>query len=544
MVGYVSRVCGLAGRSLGLRRKDAGKRAVARAVAEGLEGRMMLAGTAEAYQMFDASPAVDSSLPAYDTSDNASSDVSATKSSALASNSRLRPPNPTFLKVTINQVDNQANTTSSSPINFTVVFSAPVSNFSAEEVDVSGTAEATTVRLTGSGTTYNVAVSGMAHSGTVIASIPEGVASSPSVSGANLSSTSTNNIVFYFVPIFNFDAEYVSVNESQKYVEITVTHTDDSLNAASVNYKSSRGSAKAGADYKLVAGTLNFPVGRWTRTFKVRIINDTVAEIDKTVNLVLSHPTGGTILGAASRAVLTIMDDDDHTAPTAKMGKVVNGATTMKFPVTYTDNLLVSRISIEGEDILVTGPKGFSQLASVVSAPEGRDAKSLTVVYRVPAPGGTWDKADNGTYSFWLQGNQISDRQGNAAAGKQLGSQKVALTSPKPTPPSEGGYGVRLSAVSSWGYWDGYKHIYGVATIKINGRVVASGPLGVSYSTCGPKWTFWPSGTVLEISVSDGFLTGGSEIYINDPRTGRSQSLFSNATMTNKGGSKIVRTIP
>jgi len=539
MVGYFSRVCGLAGRSLGLRRKDAGKRAVARAVAEGLEGRMMLAGTAAAYQMFDASPAVDSFLPAYDTSDNASSDVSATKSSALASNFRPRPPNATFLKVTINQVDNQANTTSLSPINFTVVFSAPVSDFSAEDVDVSGTAEATTVRLTGSGTTYNVAVSGMAHSGTVIASIPEGVASSPSVSGANLSSTSTNNIVYYFVPAFNFDAEYVSVNESQKYVEITVTRIGDCLNAASVNCKSSRGSAKAGADYKLVAGTLKFPVGRATRTFKVRIINDTVAEIDKTVNLVLSHPTGGTILGAASRAVLTIMDDDDHTAPTAKMGKVVNGATTMKFPVTYTDNLLVSCGYIDSGDILVTGPKGFSQLASVVSA-QGRDVKSLTVVYRVPAPGGTWDKADNGTYSFWLQGNQISDRQGNAAARKQLGSQKVAFTSPTP---SEGGYGVRLSAVSSWGYWDGYKHIYGVATIKIDGRVVKSGPQGVSYSTCGPQWTFYPSGTVLEISVSDGFLTGGSEIYINDPRTGRSQSLFSNATMTNKGP-KIVRTIP
>ena len=41
---------------------------------------------------------------------------------------------------------------------------------------LSGTAGATTAIVTGSGTTYNVAVSGMTGSGTVIATIAAGVA--------------------------------------------------------------------------------------------------------------------------------------------------------------------------------------------------------------------------------------------------------------------------------------------------------------------------------------------------------------------------------
>ena len=78
--------------------------------------------------------------------------------------------------VTINQAAGQADPTSASPINFTVVFSEPVADFATGDVTLGGTAGATTATVTGSGTTYNVAVSGMTGSGTVIASIAAGVA--------------------------------------------------------------------------------------------------------------------------------------------------------------------------------------------------------------------------------------------------------------------------------------------------------------------------------------------------------------------------------
>jgi hypothetical protein len=99
------------------------------------------------------------------------------------------------LTVTINQASGQADPTNTSPINFTVVFSASVSNFITGDVTLTGTAGATTAIVTGSGTTYNVAVSGMTSSGTVIASIAAGVASASGT--LNTASTSTDNTVTY-----------------------------------------------------------------------------------------------------------------------------------------------------------------------------------------------------------------------------------------------------------------------------------------------------------------------------------------------------------
>ncbi len=98
--------------------------------------------------------------------------------------------------VTINQAAGQPDPTGSSPINFTVVFSESVADFATGDVTLSGTAGPTTAAVTGSGTTYNVAVSGMASSGTVTASLAAGVAHD-NAGNANEASTSTDNEVTY-----------------------------------------------------------------------------------------------------------------------------------------------------------------------------------------------------------------------------------------------------------------------------------------------------------------------------------------------------------
>ena len=61
---------------------------------------------------------------------------------------------------------------------------------------LSGTAGATTAVVTGSGTTYNVAVSGMTASGTVTATVAAGVADD-AAGNPNLASTSSDNTVNY-----------------------------------------------------------------------------------------------------------------------------------------------------------------------------------------------------------------------------------------------------------------------------------------------------------------------------------------------------------
>ena len=111
--------------------------------------------------------------------------------------------------VTINQAVGQADPTNLSPINFTVVFSENVANFTTGDVAISGTAPGVILAtVTGSGSTYNVAVSGMTGNGTVTAQILAGRATD--VAGnANTASTSTDNTVIY-----DITAPSVTINQA------------------------------------------------------------------------------------------------------------------------------------------------------------------------------------------------------------------------------------------------------------------------------------------------------------------------------------------
>ncbi|HEY4328784.1 MAG TPA: Ig-like domain repeat protein, partial [Phycisphaerae bacterium] len=90
---------------------------------------------------------------------------------------------------TLGLAGGQTNPTVGAPINFQVVFSEPVVGF-VSGVTLGGTAGATTVKITGSGTTYNVAISGMTQSGTITLAIPDSVASSL----AGTPNTSSNSV--------------------------------------------------------------------------------------------------------------------------------------------------------------------------------------------------------------------------------------------------------------------------------------------------------------------------------------------------------------
>ena len=76
-----------------------------------------------------------------------------------------------------------------------MVFSEAVTGFATGDVTLTGTAGGTkAVTVTGSGTTYNVAVSGMTGSGTVIATIAA-ARRTDAAGNANTASTSTDNTV-------------------------------------------------------------------------------------------------------------------------------------------------------------------------------------------------------------------------------------------------------------------------------------------------------------------------------------------------------------
>jgi len=140
--------------------------------------------------------------------------------------------------VTINQASGQADPASTSPINFTAVFNEPVTDFIATDMSLDGTAGATTAVVTevapNDGTTYNVAVSGMTVSGTVIATVLAGVAIDTDGNG-NTASTSTDNTVTWVADTTSPD---VNINEAE---------TQDDPAARSISRSSSTSLSAASA---------------------------------------------------------------------------------------------------------------------------------------------------------------------------------------------------------------------------------------------------------------------------------------------------------
>ena len=102
-----------------------------------------------------------------------------------------------------------------------------------------------------------------------------------------------------------------------------------------------------------------------------------------------------------------------------------NSTTPYTFTVTYTDNVAVNSSTLDSNDLLVTGPNGYSQLATIVSVTPAANASPLTATYQILAPGGGWDVNEAGAYTVSMQGNQVLDTSNNAVFASNLGTFQV-----------------------------------------------------------------------------------------------------------------------
>ena len=123
--------------------------------------------------------------------------------------------------------------------------------------------------------------------------------------------------------LFGFSQATYSVAERAGSITINVNRTGDTSQAMSIDYATDDGSvpsvvvpcssvtgfALERCDYTRSAGTLNFAVGEAQKTFVVLVNDDSYTEGVERLQLVLSNPTGGALLGSQSSATLQITDD-------------------------------------------------------------------------------------------------------------------------------------------------------------------------------------------------------------------------------------------
>jgi uncharacterized repeat protein (TIGR02543 family) len=110
---------------------------------------------------------------------------------------------------------------------------------------------------------------------------------------------------------FKFSLSSYDVMENDATVSLTVERVNGASGAVSVNYATVDDTAMAGQDYTAASGTLNFANGETSKDISVTILNDTNYEgVVESFNVVLSSPTGGSVLGSPATAAVNISEDD------------------------------------------------------------------------------------------------------------------------------------------------------------------------------------------------------------------------------------------
>ena len=127
---------------------------------------------------------------------------------------------------------------------------------------------------------------------------------------------------------------------------VTVNRTAGNAGAVSVDYATIGGTATAGSDFTPQTGTFTWLDGDFSpRTFSVPLLNDVSSEIDpETINLTLSNPQGGAILGTQSASIIYVKD----------IVSLYRNATPIILPVVGAGSLYPSTITVSGAPTAVS----------------------------------------------------------------------------------------------------------------------------------------------------------------------------------------------
>lgn len=185
---------------------------------------------------------------------------------------------------------------------------------------------------------------------------------------------------------------------------------------------------KGNAPLRSATYILTPPGGTWDLTdnglYTVTLLSGVVADAS-------GNRVGQTTLGVFEVAI------PDTTAPEAalEVSDIAQPSSTAQtLRITFTDDTALNAATFDARDIVVMGPKNFAQLASFAGVDQTGNGQVRAVTYLLPAPGGTWDRADNGTYNVLLQSGQVADTSGNRMRSRTVGSFKVEV--PDTTPPT------------------------------------------------------------------------------------------------------------
>jgi hypothetical protein len=112
------------------------------------------------------------------------------------------------------------------------------------------------------------------------------------------------------IPGIRFARDSLTVAENAGFILVEVELSVPAPAPVQVSYATIAGSAEANRDFRPANGTLNFAVGQQRQSFRVDVISDGISETAETLQLRLSQPVGGVLVGPTA-LTLTIIDSDE-----------------------------------------------------------------------------------------------------------------------------------------------------------------------------------------------------------------------------------------
>jgi len=117
----------------------------------------------------------------------------------------------------------------------------------------------------------------------------------------------------------------VVVDESTQTANFYLSLDRASVNAVSVDYATEGVSAQAGADFVAAVGSLRFAPGEMVKTVSVRLLDDSLPEVDEVFKLNIGNPQNATVSDASGTALIGRNDTAANSTPQLLVKPLVVG---------------------------------------------------------------------------------------------------------------------------------------------------------------------------------------------------------------------------
>ncbi|HVQ06908.1 MAG TPA: Calx-beta domain-containing protein [Allosphingosinicella sp.] len=173
----------------------------------------------------------------------------------------------------------------------------------------------------------------------------------------------------------------VSVNEAAGTMTFTITRANVAAGAFTVDYATADGTATAGSDYTATSGTLSFADNQVSATVTVTINNEGVPELDETLFLNLSNPTGATV--ADGQGVGTIVNDDGTPIQVSindvSIVEGQSGTSILTFTVTRTGGTGAFDVNFMTQDGSAVAPGDYLANSGTLSFGVGQNSQTIQI---------------------------------------------------------------------------------------------------------------------------------------------------------------------